>query len=79
MNKKDLIPVDGHKNLYRDKNSGAIVNCDTFEYSQYVKMRSQKKKKNEELDQIKKDIDEIKSLLKDFLNGTKWNFTRNNR
>lgn len=71
MNKKELIPVEGHKNLYRDKSSGAIVNCDTFEYSQYVKMRNEKKRKNDEIQQIKSDIEEIKSLLRDVLNGIK--------
>lgn len=71
MNENDLIPVEGHKNLYRDKNSGAILNYDSFEYSQYIKMRNDKRKKNEEIEQIKRDIQEIKSLLKDLLNGTR--------
>lgn len=71
MNKKELIPVDGHKNLYRDKNSGAIINCDAIEYSHYIKNKTERKKKNMEIDEIKKDIDEIKSLLKEFLNGIK--------
>lgn len=66
---KNLIPVDGHKNLYRDRNTGAIVNCNTFEYDQYVKMKNAKLKEKEEINQIKQDIDEIKSLLKEFLNA----------
>jgi hypothetical protein len=28
---------------------------------------------------MRKDIDEIKLLLKEFINGTKWYSTRNNR
>jgi predicted enzyme involved in methoxymalonyl-ACP biosynthesis len=66
-----MIPVEGEKNLYRDEKSGAIVNCDTFEYSQYIKMKSEKKKQREEIEQIKKDIDEIKSLLKELVNGSR--------
>ena len=31
-----MIRVEGHKNLYRDEKSGAIVNCDTTSYNQYV-------------------------------------------
>jgi len=31
-----------------------------------------------EIDQIKKDIDEIKSLLKEIINGPKWNQFRIN-
>jgi len=66
-----MIPVEGHRNLFRDEKTGAIVNTDTFEYSQYIKMKCEKKKQKEELDQIKNDIDEIKSLLKEILNGPK--------
>mgnify|MGYP006290700503 FL=1 len=64
-----MIPVEGHKNLFRDEKTGAIVNCDTFAYSQYIKMKDDRKKQREEIDQIKSDIDEIKTLLKEFLNG----------
>jgi predicted transcriptional regulator len=68
-----MIPVDGHKNLYRDEKTGAIVNCDTFAYSQYIKMKDDKKKQREEIDQLKSDIDEIKSLLREILNGSRQN------
>lgn len=68
-----MIPVDGHKNLYRDEKTGAIVNCDTFAYSQYIKMKDDKKKQREEIDQLKSDINEIKSLLREILNGSRQN------
>ena len=66
-----MIPVEGEKNLYRDEKSGAIVNCDTFEYSQYLKMKNEKKKQREEIEQIKTDISEIKNLLKEIINGSR--------
>lgn len=66
-----MIPVEGHKHLFRDENSGAIVNCDTLGYSQYVRIKSEKQKQKEEIDQIKSDIEEIKSLLKEIVNGSK--------
>ena len=66
-----MIPVEGHKNLFRDEKSGAIVNTDTHGYSQYIKMKNEKQKQREELDHIKNDIDEIKSLLKEIINGSK--------
>lgn len=71
-----MIPVEGDKNLFRDENSGAIVNCDTFGYSQYIKMKSDRKKQREELDQIKQDISEIKTLLKEIINGSTKNWIR---
>jgi len=64
--------VEGHKHLFRD-DSGAIVNTDTSEYLQYVKLRAERKKQREEIDQIKEDISEIKSLLMEFINGSRYN------
>ena len=37
-----MIQVEGHKHLYRDENTGAIVNCDTSGYMRYKKMRNKK-------------------------------------
>tara|TARA_B100000427_G_C15422523_1_gene557051 strand:+ start:84 stop:275 length:192 start_codon:yes stop_codon:yes gene_type:complete len=61
-----MIPVEGHKNLFREK-SGAIVNTDTQGYSQYIKMKNIKNNEKHQLDELKKEIDEIKSLLKEVL------------
>ena len=63
-----MIRVEGHKNLYRDEKSGAIVNCDTTSYNQYVNSLSNKELQRKELDKMKEDIDEIKTLLKEILN-----------
>ena len=71
MEKKDLIPVEGHSNLFRDRNTGAIVNSDSSGYSQYKKMKQRRQTEREELDTLKKDIEEIKSLLKEITNGPK--------
>jgi len=60
-----MIPVEGHKNLFRDEKSGAIVNTDTFGYSDYKRERVRKMDEKAELDDMKRDIDEIKSLLKE--------------
>tara|TARA_A100001201_G_scaffold89714_1_gene78593 strand:+ start:10508 stop:10705 length:198 start_codon:yes stop_codon:yes gene_type:complete len=62
-----MIKVEGHSNLYRDENTGAIVNCDTAGYNQYVNSLVQKDLRKKELDDMRKDIDEIKTLLKQFL------------
>ena len=60
-----MIPVEGHKNLFRDEKSGAIVNTDTFGYSEYKRESVRKMDEKTELDDMKRDIDEIKSLLKE--------------
>ena len=59
-----MIPVEGHKNLYRDEKSGAIINTDSHGYSQYKKSRNIKLNQKEEIDSMKKDIEEIKNLLR---------------
>jgi hypothetical protein len=63
-----MIRVEGHKNLYRDEKSGAIVNCDTTSYNQYVNSLNYKDLQRQELDRMREDIDEIKVLLKELLN-----------
>ena len=63
-----MIPVEGHKNLFRDPRTGAIVNKNMNEYSNYKMDRKRKLNQKEELDEMKKDIDEIKSLLKQLVN-----------
>ena len=59
-----MIKVDGHSHLYRDETTGAIINCDDSGYEQYVKSLNYRKNQKEELDNMKKELDEIKSLLK---------------
>ena len=68
--------VEGHSDLARDPHNGSIVNVNKTEYKQYLARREVKSEKNQkvqnledELANIKGDIDEIKSLLKEFLNG----------
>lgn len=67
----DLIPVEGHNNLFRDRNTGAILNKDKSSYQNYIRLKEIKQKEKNEIDEMKKDIDEIKTLLKDLINGSK--------
>ena len=64
-----MIPVEGHKNLFRDENSGAIVNCDTMEYNQYIKMKNERQKQKEEISELKKDVQMIKNLLMELVDA----------
>ena len=70
---EDLIRVEGESNLYRDRKTGAIVNTDSAGYNQYMKMKQRRQTEREELDILKKDIEEIKSLLKELTNGPRSN------
>ena len=68
-----MIKVEGHPYLYRDEKSGAIVNCDSISYNQYVNSLRQKELQKNELDKMKDDINEIKSLLKKLTMGNNIN------
>ena len=35
-----MIPVEGHKNLFRDPKTNAIVNKDKLAYENYIAMRN---------------------------------------
>ncbi len=63
-----MIPVKGHKGLFRDEKTGAIVNSNLSEYNNYISMKNKKQLEREELDKIKSDIEEIKGLLKKLVN-----------
>lgn len=62
-----MIKVEGHPNLYRDENTGAIINCDTIAYNNYVNSLHKRDSQKREIDNIKNEISEIKSLLKQLL------------
>ena len=57
-----MIPVEGHKNLFRDEKTNAIVNNDIIAYENYVSMRRKNTDKQAELDDMKKEIETLKSV-----------------
>ena len=59
-----MIPVEGHKHLFRDEKSGAIINTDSHGFSQYKKSKNIRLTQKEEIDTMKRDIEELKDLLK---------------
>ena len=59
----DLIRVENERNLYRDVKSGAIVNTDTFGYSQYISEKERRILEKKELEDVKNELSEIKKLL----------------
>ena len=60
-----MIPVEGHKNLFRDENTGAIINCDNTAYQNYLKDKKRNSIKKAEIDAMKDEIETLKSLLND--------------
>ena len=60
-----MIPVEGHKNLFRDENTNAIVNTDTTAYENYMNAKRVNSDKQAELDNMKNEIETLKSMLND--------------
>ena len=61
MNK---IKVKNSGSLYRDEESGAILNCSDSEYDNYLKLKQKKIQEANEMDKLKDDVDELKSMMK---------------
>ena len=60
-----MIPVEGHKNLFRDEETGAIISRDSTGYSNYLSQKRRNNDKQLELDEMKKEIETLKSALKE--------------
>ena len=60
-----MIPVEGHKNLFRDENTNAIVNSDQVAYNDYMNNRRINSDKQAELDAMKNEIETLKLMLND--------------
>mgnify|MGYP001270917196 FL=1 len=60
-----MIPVEGHKNLFRDEKTNAIINTDDTAYSDYMNSRRINSDKQLELDTMKQEIETLKSMLND--------------
>ena len=60
-----MIPVEGHKNLFRDENTGAIINMDTTGYSTYMSDKRRNSDKQAELNEMKSEIETLKTMLKE--------------
>ena len=72
----DLIPVEGNADLVRDPNTDQIINTNKSAYQQYVTRRAKRKLEKEkslnveeDIANLKSELGEIKSLLKELVNG----------
>jgi len=63
-----MIPIEGHNNLFRDESSGAIVNSDTIEYNQYIRMKNERQRQKDEIAELKSDVQQITNLLMELIN-----------
>lgn len=74
----EYLKVEGHTELLRDPITNSIINTNMSEYQQYIARRNVKTEENqkvqtieEEVASMKEDLDEIKSLLRSLVNGSR--------
>ena len=72
----DYIPVEGNADLVRDPDTDQIINTNESAYQQYITRRQKRKLEKEkaltveqDLANLKNELGEIKSLLKELVNG----------
>jgi hypothetical protein len=76
--KKEYVKVSGHSDLVRDPETNSIINKNKSEYNEYMMRKNLKSEENQkvqtiedEVASIKSDVNEIKSLLRELINGFK--------
>jgi hypothetical protein len=62
------LKVKDNDHLYRDVNTGAIINTDRSSFEKYKKSKLKFRNMEHELDYLKGEINEIKSLLRQLVN-----------
>ena len=59
------IKVEGHENLVRDINSGAIVNTNVTEYQLYMKRIRSREQQGDQIRNAVKEINTLKAELRE--------------
>jgi len=76
------LKVEGHNNLLRDRETGAIINNDKSGFSSYMMNKNIKDEESIRIQNVERDlanihseISELKLLIKEALNGSQQNRT----
>ena len=63
MNSKKYIRVEGNSGLVRDRETGAILNANVTEIQKARLKKNKEKQREQEIQELKKDVSDIKVLL----------------
>ena len=76
----EKLKVEGHNNLLRDRETGAIINNDKSGFSSYMMNKNIKDEESIRIQNVERDIanihseiSELKLLIKEALNGSRQN------
>jgi hypothetical protein len=59
----EIVKAENAPGFGRDTKTGAIININTSEIEAARQAKANKRKKQEEFEQLKKDVDDIKAML----------------
>lgn len=60
----ELIPIENNKSLYRDTESGAVLNCSSSDYESYLEHKNSLLQKQNQIQSLKDEVSEIKDMMK---------------
>jgi len=66
----DEVKIEGHSNLSKNLDSGAVVNTDKVAYQRYLQSKKNMKEMQDtvsDINKMKEEMSEIKTLLKELL------------
>lgn len=58
------IPVEGNPGLFRDSESGAIINCSDSEFDSYLQAKKRKIMEKQEFENLKNEVSELKDMMR---------------
>lgn len=77
------VKIDGHVNLVKDLETGAVISTKSGDYEQYIHLRNTKEQESKKLDyvynelmQLKNEISIIKEMLRSIAYESKWRAIR---
>ena len=59
----NYIKVEGHTNLIRDNNSGAVLNINKNDISAARKRKLERRQKEQQFEDLKNEVGDIKNML----------------
>ena len=73
----EYVKVKGHDHFVRDPRTNAIINTNKSQYNEYLLQKDSKVKEQQKIQELeenvanmKDDLNEIKSLLRSLINGS---------
>ena len=71
------LKVEGHNNLVRDTSTNGIINTDKTGYRSYIELRKVKNKNLNRIDKIESDLNSLKNDIND-IKSLLLNLSKNN-